>query len=140
MTERTTNLMFSSNIFLSKLKHQNYTIETIFRCLCSEIIAIVLQSNSFYIMLLLNIFLVLIILMNNAKDSTPAVNRINAIDIYTAACNIHVFFAILEYAILLLLMKCLDLEWKRWSHQENLGFIGNKWNTMKVKEISTSKI
>ena len=91
-------------------------------------------------MLLLNIFLVLIILMNNAKESTPDVNRINAIDIYIAACNIHVFFAILEYAILLLLMKCLDLEWKRWSHQENLGFIGNKWNTMKVKEISTSKL
>ena len=50
------------------------------------------------IMLLLNIFLVLILLMNNAKESTPDVNRINAIDVYIAACNIHVFFAILEYA------------------------------------------
>ena len=90
------------------------------------------------IMLLLNIFLVLIILMNNAKESTPDVNRINAIDVYIAACNIHVFFAILEYAILLLIMKCYDLEWKKWSYREKLGVLKNKWNVTEVKEVNTS--
>ena len=84
--------------------------------------------------LLLNIFLVLIILMGNAKESSPDLHRINAIDIYIVACSIHVFFAILEYAILLLLMKCFDLDWKNCSKLNKRGHKNTNLKLTSVKE------
>ena len=43
--------------------------------------------------------------MNDIKSSAPVGNKFNAIDFYLTICIIHVFAAIIEYAILLLLMK-----------------------------------
>ena len=62
------------------------------------------------IMLLLNIFLMLILLLNDIKSSAPVANKINAVDFYLAACIINVFAAIVEYAVILLIMKSFDLE------------------------------
>ena len=69
-------------------------------------------------MLLLNIFLILIILMNDVKESAPDSNHFNEIDYYLAACTIHVFGAILEYAFVLFVMKKFELEWKK-GHNRN---------------------
>jgi hypothetical protein len=62
------------------------------------------------IMLLLNIFLMLILLLNDIKSSAPVANKINAVDFYLAACIVNVFAAIVEYACILLLMKSFALE------------------------------
>ena len=88
--------------------------------------------------LLLNIFLVLIILMGNAKESSPDMHRINAIDVYIVACSIHVFFAILEYAILLLLMKCFELERNKQAKQMKISNISRNQNMTKVIEATAS--
>ena len=90
--------------------------------------------------LLLNIFLVLIILMGNAKESSPDMHRINAIDVYIVACSIHVFFAILEYAFLLLLMKCFDLERDKQAKQIMIGNNGRNQKMTKVIEATVSDV
>ena len=89
-------------------------------------------------MLLFNIFLVLILLMNSAKETSPDHNRMNAIDIYIIVCNIHVFFAIIEYAILLFFMKCFDLEWTPGAKWKKFSFSSGNGKMTKVKEASTS--
>ena len=76
--------------------------------------------------------------MGNAKESSPDMHRINAIDVYIVACSIHVFFAILEYAILLLLMKCFELERDKQAKQMKMGNISRNQNMTKVREATAS--
>ena len=87
-------------------------------------------------MLLLNIFLVLIILMNSAKETSPDLNRINAIDIYIIVCNVHVFLAIMEYAVLLFFMKCFDLQSNKGVKLEDMGYFRENKKTTKVKKAT----
>ena len=76
--------------------------------------------------------------MGNAKESSPDMHRINAIDVYIVACSIHVFFAILEYAILLLLMKCFELERNKQAKQMKISNISRNQNMSKVIEATAS--
>ena len=83
------------------------------------------------IMLLLNIFLMMIILMNDVKASAPDTNNINAMDMYLAVCTIHVFAAMIEYAVLLFLMKLYNFEWNKGPQKRTSG---------KLIENDTSKL
>ena len=56
-------------------------------------------------MLLLNTFLILVLLINDVKESAPDCNNFNKMDLYLAISTIHVIGAICEYAILLFIMK-----------------------------------
>ena len=73
----------------------------------------------------------LIILMNDIKSSAPVTNNLNAIDEYYAACVLHVFGAIIEYATILLLMKLLDVSEKRTQNRNIFG--ENKSSTSKAR-------
>ena len=88
-------------------------------------------------MLLLNIFLIMVLLMNSVKESAPDSNNFNAIDIYLAVSTIHVFGAILEYAIVLYVMKKFDLEWKK--NQDVNTSVPTKDNKVHVKATVQEK-
>ena len=53
------------------------------------------------ISLLLTTFLVLVNLFNSAKSQAPVSKYLNAIDVYLVGCIMHVFFALIEYSIVL---------------------------------------
>ena len=88
-------------------------------------------------MLLLNIFLILIILMNDVKESAPDSNHFNEVDYYLAACTFHVFGAILEYAFVLFVMKKFELEWKKGHNRNTSELI--KDNKVYVRSIDGLK-
>ena len=86
-------------------------------------------------MLLLNIFLILIILMNDVKEAAPDSNHFNEIDLYLGVCTIHVFGAILEYAFLLFIMKKLDLEWKNGQKKDVSAHV-NKVHVLSIEGLN----
>ena len=53
------------------------------------------------IALLVTTFLVLVNVFNSAKSQAPVSKYLNAIDVYLVGCIIHVFVALIEYAIVL---------------------------------------
>ena len=91
------------------------------------------------IMLLLNIFLMMIILMNDIKSSAPDTNSINALDMYLAVCTLCVFMAMVEYAIILLIMKFYNLNWSDILQEREIGLSSdNKTSTLlKIRPILT---
>ena len=91
------------------------------------------------VMLLLNIFLVMIILMNDVKSSAPDTNSINAIDMYLAVCTLCVFLAMIEYAIILMIMKLYDFKGNDTPQKRNIGYSTSDKpsSQMKVKPIFT---
>ena len=72
--------------------------------------------------------------MNDVKEQAPDTNNFNEIDFYLAACTIHVFGAIMEYAIVLFLMKTFELEWtKKPNRCAYTPMKDNKINIMSAK-------
>jgi len=55
--------------------------------------------------LLVTLFLVLINIFNSVRERAPISSRLNAIDFYLVICIFLVFTALLEYAVILLLLK-----------------------------------
>ena len=91
------------------------------------------------IMLLLNIFLMMIILMNDIKSSAPDTNSINALDMYLAVCTLCVFMAMIEYAIILMIMKLHNLNWSDIPQKREMRLSSdNKASTLlKIRPILT---
>ena len=58
--------------------------------------------------LLVTVFLCLTNLFDGVKDNAPASAQLNAIDIYVVSCFFFVFAALMEYAIVLTLLKKLN--------------------------------
>ena len=76
--------------------------------------------------------------MNDVKEQAPDKNSFNEIDLYLAACTIHVFGAIMEYAIILFVMKTFDLEWnKKLNKCRHAQMIDCKVNVISAKEEDT---
>ena len=90
-------------------------------------------------MLLLNTCLILVILVTDIKSNSPDVTRINKIDIYIGTCIIHVFGALLEYAILLILMKTFNLEWKPKENQDEFEILRHTVKFSKEDNLASSK-
>jgi len=55
--------------------------------------------------LLVTLFLVLINIFNSVREQAPISSRLNAVDLYLVVCIFLVFGALLEYAVILLLLK-----------------------------------
>jgi len=55
--------------------------------------------------LLVTLFLVLINIFNSVRERAPISSRLNAVDFYLVICIFLVFTALLEYAVILLLLK-----------------------------------
>jgi len=55
--------------------------------------------------LLVTLFLVLINIFNSVREQAPISSRLNAVDLYLVVCIFLVFGALIEYAIILLLLK-----------------------------------
>merc|ERR1712106_694742 len=55
--------------------------------------------------LLVTLFLVLINIFNSVREQAPISSRLNAIDLYLVVCIFLVFGALMEYAVILLLLK-----------------------------------
>jgi len=55
--------------------------------------------------LLVTLFLVLINIFNSVREEAPISSRLNAIDLYLVVCVFLVFGALLEYAVILMLLK-----------------------------------
>ena len=86
-----------------------------------------------------DIFLMMIILMNDVKSSAPDTNSINAIDMYLAVCTLCVFLAMIEYAIILMIMKLYDFKGIDMPQNIKMGCsTSNKPSSlMKIKPIFT---
>ena len=59
-------------------------------------------------MLLVTIFLMLISILNESKSSAPAAINLNPIDLYLIVCIFHVFGALVEYAVILAVLRYLS--------------------------------
>ena len=90
-------------------------------------------------MLLLNTFLILVILATDIKAGSPDVTRINKIDIYIGSCILHVFAALMEYAILLIIMKAFNLEWRPIEKDNNFESKRSMANVSKVDPLTPPK-
>jgi len=55
--------------------------------------------------LLVTLFLVLINIFNSVRENAPISSRLNAIDLYLVVCIFLVFGALMEYAVILLMLK-----------------------------------
>merc|ERR1719244_2573786 len=55
--------------------------------------------------LLVTLFLVLINIFNSVRESSPISSRLNAVDLYLVVCVFLVFGALMEYAVILMLLK-----------------------------------
>merc|ERR1712117_903800 len=55
--------------------------------------------------LLVTLFIVLINIFNSVRERAPISSRVNAIDMYLVICIFLVFSALMEYAVILLLLK-----------------------------------
>merc|ERR1719435_681665 len=55
--------------------------------------------------LLVTLFLVLINIFNSVREQAPISSRLNAVDLYLVVCIFFVFAALLEYAVILLMLK-----------------------------------
>ncbi|TRY74854.1 hypothetical protein TCAL_00537 [Tigriopus californicus] len=55
--------------------------------------------------LLVTLFLVLINIFNSVRERAPISSRLNAVDLYLVVCIFWVFGALMEYAVILLLLK-----------------------------------
>jgi len=55
--------------------------------------------------LLVTLFLVLINIFNSVREQAPISSRLNAIDLYLVVCIFLVFSALMEYAVILFLLK-----------------------------------
>ena len=61
--------------------------------------------------------------MNDVKLSAPDTNSINAIDMYLAFCTLCVFLAMIEYAIILMIMKLYDFKGNGMPKKGNMGYL-----------------
>merc|ERR1711971_340073 len=55
--------------------------------------------------MLVTLFLVLINIFNSVREQAPISSRLNAVDLYLVICVFLVFTALMEYAVILLLLK-----------------------------------
>jgi len=55
--------------------------------------------------MLVTLFLVLINIFNSVREQAPISSRLNAVDLYLVVCIFFVFTALLEYAVILLMLK-----------------------------------
>merc|ERR1719410_1235541 len=55
--------------------------------------------------MLVTLFLVLINIFNSVREQAPISSRLNAIDLYLVVCIFLVFSALMEYAVILFLLK-----------------------------------
>merc|ERR1712088_893469 len=55
--------------------------------------------------MLVTLFLVLINIFNSVREQAPISSRLNAVDFYLVICIFLVFTALMEYAVILLLLK-----------------------------------
>ena len=87
-------------------------------------------------MLLLNTFLILVLLINDVKESAPDRNNFNEMDLYLAISTMHVFGAICEYAILLFIMKKFEVERKKDRNKDaTVQMNDNKVNVQSISGI-----
>ena len=56
-------------------------------------------------MLLITLFLMLINILNEIKSTAPASKNLHAIDLFLVACIFHVFGALAEYAVILVILR-----------------------------------
>merc|ERR1712013_919637 len=78
--------------------------------------------------LLVTLFLVLINIFNSVRAQAPISSRLNAIDLYLVVCIFLVFGALMEYAVILFLLKKKRKPFRTIDQGLKLLFTNNKAN------------